>query len=338
MGLFNVKSLLESESKEFIGCDRSYKDNYIHKINCLDEMTSISSELKKSYRDSVINYHINAINTGSPKRSNLYSNLSSALSIAESACNDLHEKLKKQYNRNHTIYSLAEMSLLDRPVIIYGNIPNAKKVKNVCISENLVSACNGNKEYITESYNNRYDDISSIRDSLREAYGYAGKHSSLDNLVEYMNENYYESQDDARISVYPKKALEYAKRNNNKYIMEMVDEVFDSVIEDLSMAKTSIDNLINNEIRSEAIPYPNPEEQNDLDTKNSLIVFRSSQFIENVCEKMTAIGYRTDILFEMSDYDKKVCNLAKERIDMLKEYNCIDTADMIIAESNMEVE
>lgn len=337
MGLFNVKSLLESENREMMGCNKSYKDNYIPKINCLDEISKISIELKNSYRNSMIDYHRNAIKTGSPKRSDLYDALSYSLSIAESACNDLRTRLEKQYNRNHTEYNLAEISLLDRPVTVYGNIPQVKEAKNVNLAESLVSACNGNKEYITESYSSRYDDTKSVRDSLRESYNYTGEHSSLDNLVEYMTENCY-SKNDARISVYPKKVLEYAKRNNNKYLMEMVDEVFNAVIEDLSMAKTSVENLINNEIKSEAIPYPNPEEQNDSDLKNNLIVFRSSQFIENVCEKMTAIGYRTDIIFEMADYDKKICDLAQERIDMLKEYSCIDVVDIIIAESNMEVE
>lgn len=337
MGLFNIKSLLESESMEMMGCNKSYKDNYIPNTNCLDEISKISTRLKNAYRDSMINYHRNAINTGSPKKSNLYSDLSRSIGIAESACNDLRAKMESQYNRNHTEYNLAEISLLDRPVIVYGNIPHVKKAKNINLTESLVSACNGNKAYITESYLNRYDDTRSTRDSLRESYGYSGEHSSLDNLVEYMTNNFY-SSNDARISVHPKKVLEYARRNNGRFLMEMVNEEFNSVIEDLSIAKTSIDNLINNEIKSEAIPYPNPEEQNDLDVKNNLIIFRSSQFIENVCEKMTAIGYRTDIIFEMADYDKKICDLTKERINMLKEYGCIDTADLIIAEANMEVE
>lgn len=337
MGLFNVKSLLESESREMMGCNNSYKDNYIHSINCLDEMNNISSELKRSYRNSMMNYHKNAIKTGSPKRSDLYKSICESLSTAESLCKDLRAKLNKQYNRRHTEYSLVEMSLLDRSVSIYGNIPSVKKIKNVNLAESLVSACNGDKKYITESYSTRYNDTKSVRDSLRESYNYSGEHSSLDNLVKYMTENCY-SENDARINVYPKKVFEYTKRNNSKYLMEMVDEVFDAVIEDLSMAKTSVENLINNEIKSEAIPYPDPEQQNDSDLKNNLIIFRSSQFIENVCEKMVATGYRTDIIFEMVDYDKKICDLAQERIDMLKEYGCIDAADMIIAESNMEVE
>ena len=45
MGLFNVKSLLESESREMMGCNNSYKDNYIHSINCLGVLAVVLSPL-----------------------------------------------------------------------------------------------------------------------------------------------------------------------------------------------------------------------------------------------------------------------------------------------------
>lgn len=338
MGLFNLKSIFESEHNEKISSNLSFTNPHVEDIRFVDEMFKISNNLKSSYREANLNYHKNAIKTGKIKRSDMYTAIVEALLIAENYTKDLYTKTEKQFKRNHKEYDITESLLIKEPITVYGKNFSVPESNHVNITESLINIVNGNKEYIMESYNNRSFNNKKERSILRESFGseFVNVPESFDDMATYMNESYFNNTSDKCIVSRQYQIYNSINRNNKLSLLENIKEDFDNVLEDLCIARTSIDSLIDNEIKSESIPYNNPEDQNDIDVKGNCVIYSTSQFIENACEKLISIGYKTELLYEFYMQDKKICELAKKHVDNLKESGYITDADIILAEVELE--
>lgn len=353
MGLFNIKSILESEANDSMNnsCNTFNSLKYDN-ITFLEHATALMNEFKEAYRKCNINLHKNAITNNEIKYSKFFKETANTLYVYADKIKAMGEKAHAQFSRYGKTYNLVEMTLLDESVKTSCTLARLDNINNfsvLSLGEDFKQSLPG-EVYNELSLRTSIDDCKNM--SKKELYAHRlafGDESfnaihmntvgelPMENFVDYLSKSYYSGSDTTQTIVSPKSVFSYAEKINNGALGDNVESEFQSVFEDMRIAADSILGMVDTEINSEAIPVLSPTEERALAAKNTYVNMKVSQFVENVCSSIIAAAFKADALFETQLAYRELCDSAENRIKYLKESGAIDNASVLIAEAMMEV-
>ena len=336
MSLFNIDNLLTSEN---VSINENTFESFTYKnTTFLEQAIEISNQLKQKYQKANISLHKIALENKKIKYSDFFKEASDILLLASKNVENLHDKALDQFNHYTKHYNLSEFYSLDNEIYSSRTPCNMTHIHNysvMTLAEDFKSSLSDidnttNMRQVIDKYKSEMKDTLSKQ---RSSYGsdsfsvmYMVQNSDISNsdFIEYLDKSYIDKEIQDVYGYTPDDVYSFGKKINDNSITDSVTQEFSTVFEDMRLGASTILNMVDSEMESEAIPYLSPTEEETKSLRDIYANMCISQFIESMNISVLAAGYKADVLFESLMTYRDVCDKAENRVTYLKENHMIN--------------